>query len=419
MGKFIVRGGRPLNGSVQIQGSKNAVLPILAASLLNKGTCKLNYCPNLRDVNVAIEILNIVGAETTFVDHTIRTSCKEIKETVVPNHLATEMRSSIIFLGPMLARCKEISISYPGGCEIGPRPIDIHIKALKKMGAEIFFANEGILCCKAKELIGCEMNLDYPSVGATENIMLAAVYAKGRTIINNPAKEPEIISLQNFLKAMGVSLYGAGSGRIVVEGGNDIECDMEFDIIPDRIEAGTIMAAAAITEGDLVLQNITPAHIRPIILKMTEAGCEIQEWEDSLRITAPKKLKAVDIIRTSPYPGFPTDMQPQMVSMLTVAQGTSITIETVFDNRFGYVEELKKMGADVFIEGRAAVIKGIPELAGSYVKSKDLRGGAALILAGLAAKGETVVDGAVHIERGYDRIEEKLRSVGASIIKID
>ncbi|HBN85171.1 MAG TPA: UDP-N-acetylglucosamine 1-carboxyvinyltransferase, partial [Clostridiales bacterium] len=346
-------------------------------------------------------------------------SCKQVKETVVPNHLATEMRSSIIFLGPMLARCKEISISYPGGCEIGPRPIDIHIKALKKMGAEIFFANEGILCCKAKELIGCEMNLDYPSVGATENIMLAAVYAKGRTIINNPAKEPEIISLQNFLKALGVSVYGAGSGRIVVEGCDEIDCDMEFDIIPDRIEAGTFMAAAAITEGDLVLENIIPGHIRPIILKMTEAGCQIQEEEDRLRIMAPKILKAVDIIRTSPYPGFPTDMQPQMTSILSVAQGTSIMIETVFDNRFGFSEELKKMSADIIIEGRTAVIKGVSELTGTYVKSKDLRGGAALILAGLKAKGETVVDGAVHIERGYDRIEDKLRSVGADIIKID
>lgn len=419
MGKFIVRGDRPLNGCVQIQGSKNAVLPILAASILNKGTCKLNNCPNLRDVNVAMEILNTVGSETTFQDNTVLTSCKEIKETVVPNHLATEMRSSIIFLGPMLARCKEISISYPGGCEIGPRPIDLHIKALKKMGAEIIFANEGILCCKAKELIGCELNLDYPSVGATENIMLAAVYAKGRTIINNPAKEPEIISLQSFLKAMGVSVYGAGSGRIVVEGGNDIACDMEFDIIPDRIEAGTMMAAAAITGSEIVLQNITPGYIRPIILKMSEAGCQINEWEDGLRITAPKQLKSVDVIRTSPYPGFPTDMQPQMVSMLSIARGTSIVIETVFDNRFGFIEELKKMGADIIIEGRTAVIKGVPGLSGSYVKSKDLRGGAALILAGLVAKGETVVDGAVHIERGYDKIEEKLRSVGADIIKID
>jgi UDP-N-acetylglucosamine 1-carboxyvinyltransferase len=419
MGKFIVRGGHPLNGSVKIQGSKNAVLPILAASLLNKGTCKLNNCPNLRDVNVAIEILNIIGAETSFTDHTIRITCKEIKETVVPNHLAAEMRSSIIFLGPMLARCKEISISYPGGCEIGPRPIDLHIKALKKMGAEIFFANEGILRCRANELIGCEMNLDYPSVGATENIMLAAVYAKGRTIINNPAKEPEIISLQNFLKAMGVSVYGAGSGRIVIEGREEIACDMEFDIIPDRIEAGTMMAAAAITGGELYLQNIIPGHIRPIILKMTEAGCHIQEEEDSLKVTAPKRLKAVDITRTSPYPGFPTDMQPQTVAMLSLAQSTSIMIETVFDNRFGYTEELKKMGADIFVEGRAAIIRGVPELYGSYVKSKDLRGGAALILAGLAAKGETIVDGAVHIERGYDKIEDKLRNVGADIIKID
>jgi UDP-N-acetylglucosamine 1-carboxyvinyltransferase len=419
MGKFIVRGGHPLNGSVKIQGSKNAVLPILAASLLNKGTCKLNNCPNLRDVNVAIEILNIIGAETSFTDHTIRITCKEIKETVVPNHLAAEMRSSIIFLGPMLARCKEISISYPGGCEIGPRPIDLHIKALKKMGAEIFFANEGILRCRANELIGCEMNLDYPSVGATENIMLAAVYAKGRTIINNPAKEPEIISLQNFLKAMGVSVYGAGSSRIVIEGREEIACDMEFDIIPDRIEAGTMMAAAAITGGELYLQNIIPGHIRPIILKMTEAGCHIQEEEDSLKVTAPKRLKAVDITRTSPYPGFPTDMQPQTVAMLSLAQGTSIMIETVFDNRFGYTEELKKMGADIFVEGRAAIIRGVPELYGSYVKSKDLRGGAALILAGLAAKGETIVDGAVHIERGYDKIEDKLRNVGADIIKID
>ena len=419
MGKFIIKGGRPLNGCVQIQGSKNAVLPILAASILNRGTCKLNNCPDLRDVNVALEILNIIGSETKFQNNVIETTCSEIKNTIVPNHLATEMRSSIIFLGPMLARCKEISISYPGGCEIGPRPIDIHIKALKKMGAEIAFANEGILCCKAKELVGCEIHLDYPSVGATENIMLAAVYAKGRTIINNPAKEPEIVSLENYLRALGVSVHGAGSGRIIVDGDNYIDCNIEFDIIPDRIEAGTMMAAAAITGGELVLQNIIPYHIRPIISKIIETGCNITEWNDGLKISAPKSLRSVDVIRTSPYPGYPTDMQPQMVAALTVASGTSIVIETVFDNRLGFIEELRKMGADILIEGRTAVIKGVSDLYGAYVKSKDLRGGAALILAGLRAAGETVVDGSIHVERGYDKIEDKLKCIGADIIKIE
>jgi len=311
------------------------------------------------------------------------------------------------------------NVTHTGGCEIGPRPIDLHLKALRSMGARIQDAQHGFIYCEGENLIGCDIHLDYPSVGATENIMLASVFAEGDTIIRNAAKEPEIVNLQDFLTTMGVKVSGAGTSIIRIEGAGRKLNNVEHTVIPDRIVAGTYMTASGITGGDIVLRNVVPEHLNSVISNLREMGCRINVKGSNLRVYGPVRPKALDIVRTLPYPGFPTDMQAQMVAILSIARGTSIVVETVFENRYKHVEELLRMGANIKLEGRLAVIKGVKQLKGASVVARDLRGGAALILAGLAAEGETIVTGIKHVDRGYEIIEEKLYKVGAMIKRIE
>ena len=415
--KYLITGGRKLRGELEISGAKNAVLPILAASVINGGVSVINGFPNLRDVDIMIKILMSLGCKVEKTCNSIIVNSRNIFTHEIDESLVREMRSSIFLMGPMLARFGKIKISYPGGCEIGHRPIDLHLKGLREMGVEITEAH-GFLECSVKKLRGAEIHLDYPSVGATENIMLSAVLAKGKTLIRNPAKEPEIVDLQDYLNGMGAKIRGAGTGIIEIDGVDSLS-NVEHRIMPDRIVAGTILSAAAITKSEITITNVIPDHIVSVISKLKEMGCIIIEKENELKIIPPSVLRPVDIIRTLPYPGFPTDMQPQIVSVLCLASGTSIVTETVFENRFKHTEELMRMGAKIKVDGRVAVIKGVRELTGAKVSAKDLRGGAALVLAGLAAEGTTIIENIKHIERGYDNFDLMLKKLGADIKVID
>ncbi|HOJ10806.1 MAG TPA: UDP-N-acetylglucosamine 1-carboxyvinyltransferase [Clostridiales bacterium] len=419
MSKIIINGGRKLKGEISVEGSKNAILPILAATLLNSGRSVIRNCPKLKDVEVTLRILMKLGCKVEVDKDTVMVDSSNITSTEIPVDLAAEMRSSIIFMGPMLARCGRVVISFPGGCEIGPRPIDLHLKGLRSMGANILDVQGGFIYCNADHLKGTEIHLSYPSVGATENIMLASVFAEGETYIHNAAKEPEITDLQNFLRAMGADVSGAGSGIICVKGTAQKLKDVEYTIMPDRIVAGTYMVAAAITGGEVTLNNVMPEHLSAVISALSEAGCTIKNDENHIYICGPDRNEAVDIIRTLPYPGFPTDMQAPFVSLLTVCRGTSIVVETVFENRYKHVDELMRMGANITLEGRIAVIKGVDKLNGAVVYARDLRGAAALAIAGLAAKGETVVLDIKHLDRGYENMEVKLAQLGALIRRQD
>jgi UDP-N-acetylglucosamine 1-carboxyvinyltransferase len=413
MGKYYISGGKKLNGETTIDGAKNAVLPILAATVLNSSINCIHNCPKILDSKIMVEILTAVGCKVICEGNTIIVDSSFANSYEVPEKPVKEMRSSIIFLGSMIGRFKKAIVTYPGGCELGPRPIDLHLKALKQMGILINESN-GFIVCEAKEIIGTNINLDFPSVGATENIMLAAVLAKGRTIINNAAKEPEIVDLQNFLLAMGAKVYGAGTDRIFIDGVEKLH-EVEYSVMPDRIVAGTLLIAGAITKGEILINNACPSHIYSVISKLKECGCSIVETPNSIYLKSSSVLNSVDIIRTHPYPGFPTDMQPQFMTLLTLAKGTSIMIETVFESRYKHVSELIRMGANISLDGRTAIIKGVEQLRPAKVTAMDLRGGAALILAGLVAQGETIVDNSKHIERGYESIEESLTSLGADI----
>lgn len=417
MKKIIVEGGKKLTGEIAISGAKNAILPILAASVIGANESTIFNVPNLLDVSVMEKILLSLGLNIKRMDNMMWIDSKPLNNINIPEKLVREMRSSIILMGAMLARTGEVVISYPGGCEIGPRPIDLHLRGLKELGAEIE-ESHGFIHAKAKELKGCEIQLDYPSVGATENIMLAATRAKGTTIIRNAAREPEIVDLQNYLNKAGAKISGAGTSVIIVEGVDSFK-DVTHNTMPDRIVAGTYMIASVITGGEVVIKNIVIEHLQAIIAKLKEAGSIIYDDNNSLKIIGPKKINSIEMIQTLPYPGFPTDMQAQMMALLTIANGTSIISETVFENRFKHAEELTRMGANIKTFGRIAVIKGVKELTGAKVTAKDLRGGAALILAGLAAKGVTEVDNIYHIERGYENFDLGLESLGANIKKID
>ncbi len=414
MASYVIEGGRKLTGEVDISGSKNASLPIIAATLLNKGITKLYNVPNIHDVQIMLKILKVLGCKIKKSSGKIVIDSRKINKKEIPEELMNQMRSSVILAGALISRNKEVVFSYPGGCDIGARPIDLHLEGFRKIGIDIE-EKSGYIKCNCDNIIGSEITLDFPSVGATENIMLASVYGEGTTIIKNAAREPEIIDLQNFLIKLGANIEGAGESVITIEGINKVKKDISYTVMPDRIEAGTMLCAAAITGGNIKINKVIPEHISSVIYKLEKMGCIINSKKNSIYIEAPKKLKAEDI-KTMPYPGFPTDMQSIMASVLTVSKGSSIVVENIFENRYKYTNELIKMGAKIKVEGKTAVFKGVRKLSGAKVKSTDLRGGAALVVAGLSAKGKTEITNIEYILRGYENLEGKLKKLGAKII---
>jgi len=410
--KYIVEGGKRLEGTTYVSGSKNASLPIIAATLLNGGINKLYNVPNIHDTQMMFKILETLGCKIKKSNGKIIIDSKSVENYEIPENLMREMRSSVIIAGALLARKRKVIFTYPGGCDIGSRPIDLHIKSFEKLGIRVK-EEFGYITCEADEIIGNDIHLDFPSVGATENIMMASVMAKGVTTIHNAAMEPEIVDLQNALNSMGAKIEGAGTNNIIIKGVEKLK-DLSYNIIPDRIEAGTLLCAVAITGGNIRLQKVIPDHIKTLLNKLEEMGCSIEVGKNEVFLKAPKKLKAVDI-KTLPYPGFPTDLQSILGVTLTVAKGTSVIVENIFENRYKYLSELNKMGAKSTIEGRTAVIKGVRKLNNANVRATDLRGGAAMVIAGLNAKGRTYIDNIEYILRGYERLDEKLKSLGADI----
>lgn len=417
MGRILINGGIPLRGRVKISGAKNASLALLCAAILARNDIVLENVPDISDVRVMIEIINSLGASAAWeAPETLRIVPPKKLNSGAPYHLVKKLRASNLLLGPMLARFGQATVALPGGCNIGVRPMDLHFKGLTGLGANLSLEH-GCVCGSSPErLKGARVYLDFPSVGATENIMMAACLARGQTLIENAAKEPEIVDLANFLNAMGAKVRGAGTDVIKIDGVSSLKGGVRFPVIPDRIEAGTFMVVAAATGGDITLENMIPAHVQPLSAKLREANAEIIEGEDTLRVTVNGPLKSIDI-KTMPYPGFPTDMQSQLMAMLSVIPGTSVLVENIFENRFMVADELKRMGARIKVEGRMAVIEGVDSLEGAQVKATDLRAGAALIVAGLIAAGETEICNAAFIDRGYHNLEEKLKSVGAVIRK--
>lgn len=411
--KYIVEGGKKLEGTTYVSGSKNASLPIIASTILNGGINKLYNVPNIHDTQMMLKILETLGCKIKKNNGKIIIDSRNITNYEIPENLMSQMRSSVIIAGALLARKKKVVFTYPGGCDIGSRPIDLHIKSFEKLGVNVK-EEFGDIKCEADKIVGTDIQLDFPSVGATENIMLASVFANGTTTINNAAMEPEIIDLQNALNSMGAKIEGAGTNNIIIKGVEKLK-DLSYNIIPDRIEAGTLLCATAITGGNIKLQKVVPEHIKTLLNKLEEMGCNIKTNKNEIILNAPKKLKAVDI-KTLPYPGFPTDLQSILGVTLTVAKGTSVIVENIFENRYRYLTELTKMGAKSTIEGRTAVIKGVRRLSKANVKATDLRGGAALVLAALNAKGRTCIENIEYILRGYENLDKKLKSLGADII---
>lgn len=417
MDTYLITGGNKLKGEIDLQGSKNSSLPIIAASILIDGIVNISKCPNISDTIAMQELLEILGCSVTKENSNLIIDSRTCDKDEIPEELMKEIRSSIVFMGPMLAKHKRVVLTYPGGCEIGARPIDLHLSGLTQLGAKIK-ESHGYIVCETDKLRGNEIDLDFPSVGATENIMLAAVLAEGFTIIRNAAREPEIIDLQNFLNKAGAKVEGAGSNVIKISGVKELH-DVEYTITGDRIVAGTYLCGAAITGGELMVKGVIPEYVRSTLHKLKEAGCQIKIYnKEDILLKAPEKLRAINTIKTMPFPGFPTDMQSQMVTMLSLAHGTSIVIENIFENRYKYISELTKMGAKITIEGKTAVIKGVKKLMGATVEAKELRGGASLVLAGLAAEGETKINGIHYIERGYENFVDNLQGIGANIEKI-
>ncbi|MFD0715141.1 UDP-N-acetylglucosamine 1-carboxyvinyltransferase [Paenibacillus sp. GCM10027626] len=413
MDKLVIEGGKPLSGTIVIQGAKNAALPILAASLLVEGTVTIDHVPRLLDIKVMLDILRDIGCRADHTDQTVELDTSSACSSHVPEALMRQMRSSIFLIGPLLARFGEATIYQPGGCAIGERKIDLHLQGLKALGAHIKEEGSRIVCV-ADRLVGTEVHLDFPSVGATENIMMAAVLADGLTTISNAAREPEIQDLQRFLNAMGANIIGAGTDTITIEGTKKLS-PCRYKIIPDRIVAGTMMVAAAATRGKVTLQNTNPAHLTSLIHVLRRTGVQITVDGDIIKVGSSSRPKAIDRIVTSPYPAFPTDLQSQLMVLLALASGVSVMKETIFEGRFKHVDELSRMGADIRVDFNSAVIRGVPRLYGATVEATDLRAGAALVIAGLAAQGKTIVEQVHHIDRGYDRIEEMLDGLGARI----
>ncbi|MGB5822863.1 MAG: UDP-N-acetylglucosamine 1-carboxyvinyltransferase [Proteocatella sp.] len=416
MAYIVVKESKPLKGTVKISGSKNAVLPIIAATLLVDGISVIKSVPNLRDVSVMSDLLRYLGAKVQYDGETLVVDATEITETEAPYHLVNKMRASFLVMGSLLARFNCAKISMPGGCAIGTRPIDLHLKGFKSMGATIA-SDHGYVEAHAEKLMGSKIYLDFPSVGATENIMMAAVLAQGITTIENAAEEPEIVDLANFLNKMGGKVRGAGTNTIKITGVEKLVA-VEHTVIPDRIEAGTFMVAAAMTKGDVFVDNVIIDHIKPVVAKLIEVGCIVEEHENGVRVIGTENLMATNI-KTLPHPGFPTDMQSQFMAMLCIANGKSTITETVFENRFMNVPELIRMGANIEINGKSAIVEGRGKLTGSEVMATDLRAGAALVISGLVAEGETIVKNIYHIERGYVDLVEKLSMLGAEIYRVE
>jgi UDP-N-acetylglucosamine 1-carboxyvinyltransferase len=413
--QFEIFGGRRLTGTVKISGAKNAVLKLMAAALLANNDCLIQNVPRIRDVETMIGVLRGLGAEVSWADETVlRIKVDQGLGYTAPDQYVREMRASAQVMGPLLAKLGRVKLYQPGGCIIGPRPIDLHLKGFQALGAEVY-EEHGYVYIEAPKLRGAEIHLDFPSVGATENLMAAATLAEGTTIIRNAAKEPEIIEEQNFYNRLGARIRGAGTDTIRIEGVDRLndKC-FEYSVIPDRIEAGTFIIGAAITGGDVLLDEVIPEHIEALIAKIREVGAEVTVEPERVRITANGRLKPADIT-VLPYPGFPTDLQPQMTALLAVTDGTSVVTENVFGSRFGYVDELIRMGAVIKVESRSAIIKGVPALSGAAVFAPDLRAGAALVVAGLAAHGRTMLEGIQFLDRGYVELERKLVNLGAEI----
>lgn len=413
MEKIFIRGGNPLNGTVKIDGAKNAALPVLVASLLAKGPTTFEEVPPLDDVITICKLLEELGAKVSWQGQgQLKIDAHNLSTHETPYELVRKMRASILVMGPLLARLGRARVSLPGGCNIGTRPIDLHLKGFIALGAEVIMGH-GYIEAVAPRLTGGRIYLDFPSVGATENIMMAAVLAQGTTIIENAAAEPEIVDLANYLNAAGAQVRGAGTSLIRITGVEELK-STQHTVIPDRIEAGTFIAAAAISGGRILIKNVLVDHLKPVIAKFEEVGVKILEQEDGLLVIGNQPLSATDI-KTLPYPGFPTDMQSQVMAVLTVARGTSVITETIFENRFMHVDELKRMNANIKIEGRSAVIEGVSKLTGAPVNATDLRAGAALVLAGLVADGVTEIGNIHHIDRGYHDLVAKFKGLGADI----
>ncbi len=416
MEQLVIHGGNPLRGRVKIGGAKNAVLPIIAAALLgSRGVSVLDDVPALEDVYTISSVLRSLGVKADYsaAEHRLTIDASRIETLAAPYELVRKMRASFLIMGPLLAREGRAEISLPGGCAIGMRPIDLHLKGFEALGAQIEITQGAIHASAPNGLKGARIYFDFPSVGATENVMMAASCAEGQTILENPALEPEIVDLANYLNVMGAHIRGAGTNQIKINGVSGLMA-ADYTIIPDRIEAGTYMVAAAMTGGDVFIENAISEHLKPVVAKLKEAGAQIEEDIAGIRVRADGKMKAIDL-KTLPYPGFPTDMQAQFMAMLAVAEGTSVVTETVFENRFMHVEELQRMGAAIRVDGRTATVEGGRPLTGAAVRATDLRAGAAMVLAGLVADGETRVGYIHHIDRGYDDLVAKLVALGADI----
>ncbi len=414
MSAITVNGGQRLSGVIPLQGAKNSALPILAGTVLCRGECEIHNCPELSDVRAAIAILKHLGVRVQRQGTVLSINARVVSKANIPDELMREMRSSIVFLGAIAARTGQATLSSPGGCELGPRPIDLHLAALRELGLTIEEEQGRLQCRCEKGLTGAEITLSFPSVGATENVILAAATAKGKTLLHNPAREPEITDLCSFLNACGAEIAGAGTDLIEINGVPTLHGAVHR-VIPDRIVAATYLAAAAVTGSRLLLKNVVPQHLLPVLSVLKNAGCAVQSRPGEVLLSAPERLGRVPVLRTMPYPGFPTDAGPPIIAMLSTAQGCSMFIENIFENRYKFTDELNRFGADVRTNARVAVINGVQRLYPAKVECTDLRGGAAMLVAALAAKGCSTVEKAEHIYRGYEQVCETLQSVGAQI----
>lgn len=417
MEQYVIKGGNPLVGEVEIGGAKNAALAILAAATMTDETVLIENMPDVRDTNILLQAIKSIGAIVERVDrHTVKINGSQISNLVIADDYVKKIRASYYLIGALLGKYKNARVALPGGCNIGSRPIDQHIKGWKALGADVKIEH-GLIITEAEKLTGSHIYMDVVSVGATINVMMSAVMAEGKTIIENAAKEPHVVDVANFLNSMGANIKGAGTDVIRIRGTGRLH-GTEYAIIPDQIEAGTFMFAAAITKGDIMVKNVIPKHLESISAKLVEIGCEIEESDDAVRVVSSKPLTHTQV-KTLPYPGFPTDMQPQMVVALALARGASIVTESIFENRFKYVDEMTRMGADIKVEGNTAFINGVQKYTGAGIVAPDLRAGAALVLAGLAAEGITTVDDIKYIERGYEDFHIKLQSLGAMMERVD